>query len=134
MSIDGAPARPGLQARLQRLAATALQLAQVRVEILATDVELGALRLLDAIVLALAALLALAVGLGLLCGVILLIVQPEYRLHALAALALLFLGGGVLALRAARARLTQAGGLFQGTRDELARDVAAVAADRPAGP
>jgi uncharacterized membrane protein YqjE len=134
MNSDGAPARPGLQARLQRLASTALQLAQLRVEMLATDVELAALRLLDAIVLALAALLALAVGLGLLCGLILLIVQPEYRLHALAALALLFLAGGVFALRAARARLTQAGGLFQGTRAELANDVAAVATDRPAGP
>lgn len=134
MNADGAPARPGLQTRLQRLAATALQLVQVRVEILATDVELAALRLLDAIVLALAALLALAVGLGLLCGLILLIVQPEYRLHALAALALLFLAGGVFALHAARARLTQAGGLFQGTRAELASDVAAVATDRPAGP
>lgn len=133
MSSDGAPARPGLQARLQRLATTALQLAQVRVEILATDVELAALRLLDAIVLALAALMALAVGLGLLCGLILLIVQPEYRLHALAALALLFLAAGVFALRAARVRLTKAGGLFQGTRAELASDVAAVAGDRPAG-
>jgi uncharacterized membrane protein YqjE len=124
----------GLLGRLRRIGATAFELARLRVEILATDVELGALRFFDALLLALAALLALAVGLVLLCAWILLMVQPEYRLQALAVLALVLLVGGGLALAAARGRLRQAGAAFQATRAELARDVAVFGPDRPGAP
>jgi uncharacterized membrane protein YqjE len=134
MSPEGGGHAAGLMGRLRRMAATAAELAHLRVEILATDVEIGAQRFFDALLLALAALLALCVGLVLLCAWILLMVQPEYRLPALAVLALVLLAGGGAALAAARGRLRQAGTAFQATRAELARDVAAFGPDRPAGP
>lgn len=134
MSPEGAGPDVGLMGRFRRIGATVVELARLRVEILATDVELGALRFFDALLLALAALLVLGVGLVLLCAWILLIVQPEYRLQALAALALVLLVGGGVALVAARGRLRQAGAAFQATRAELARDVAAFGPDRPAAP
>jgi uncharacterized membrane protein YqjE len=123
-----------LFARLRRLLGTSLELLQLRIELLATDVELGTLRFFDAVVLALAALLALAVGLGLLCAWILLMLQPEYRLTALGLMALAFLAGGAWAVVAARGRMRQSGRAFQATRAELARDLAALSPDRASGP
>lgn len=132
--VNPAPPRPGLFARLRRLLATSLELLQLRVELLTTDVELGALRFYDAVVLALAALLALTVGLGLLSAWVLLMLQPAYRLTALGLMALAFLAGGAWAVAAARGRLRRSGQAFQATRAELARDLAALSPDRAAGP
>lgn len=119
--------RPGLFASARSLLATALELLQVRVELLAADVETGALRLFDAIVLALLAILGIGIGVVLVCGLILLVVQEAFRPHALGLMALAFLGAGAWALIVARARLRQAGSAFEATRAELARDAAALA-------
>ena len=119
--------RPGLFASARNLLSTALELVQVRVELFAADVETGALRLFDAILLALLAVLGLGVGVVLLCALVLLLVQEAYRPHALGLMALAFLVGGAWAVMAARSRLLQAGLAFEATRAELARDVAALA-------
>lgn len=127
------PPRRGLFGSARDLLATALELAQVRLALLASDVETGALRLFDALVLALMALLALTVGTVLLCGLVLLLVQDAYRIPVLLVMALGFLGAGAWALAAARASLQQAGGAFEASREELARDLAALAPRDPTG-
>jgi uncharacterized membrane protein YqjE len=132
---DEAPARgpavrAGLYARLQRLLGTTLELVQLRVELLATDVQLGGLRFLDALVWALAALLMLAAGLGLLLAAIVLMLAPEYRLLASVVMAVGLLGAGAFALVRARQRLRAAGGAFGATRAELARDLTALGSGR----
>lgn len=124
-----AAARSGLFARLHRLLGTTLEIVQLRVELLATDVQLGALRFLDAVALALGALLLLAAGLGLLAAWIVLMMAPEYRLTALGVIAMIFLAAGAWALAGARARLRSAGGAFAATRGELARDLTALGRD-----
>jgi uncharacterized membrane protein YqjE len=121
--------RSGLFARLHRLLGTTLEIVQLRVELLATDVQLGALRFLDALALALAALLLLAAGLGLLAAWIVLMMAPEYRLTALGVIAIVLLAAGAWALAGARARLRSAGGAFAATRGELARDLTALGRD-----
>lgn len=120
-----APSR-GLFASTRSLLSTTLELVRVRVELLANDAELGVLRLFDAILLALLSVLAIGIGVVLLCGFVLLLVQEAWRLHALGAMALVFLGGGAWALMAARASLRRAGWAFDATRAELARDLAAL--------
>jgi uncharacterized membrane protein YqjE len=116
----------GLFASARRLLATLLELGQVRLELIATEIELEKLRLFDALLLAGAAMLALAVGVVLLCFFIVAAAGDAYRLHALAVLALLFIGGSALGLRAARSRLRSPGTLFDATAAELARDRAAL--------
>lgn len=118
--------KPGLFASARSLLATALELVQVRVELLAADVEAGSLRLFDAIVLAMLAVLGLGVGIVLACALILLTVGESYRPHALGLMALAFLGAGAWALVVARAQLRRAGAAFEATRAELARDAAAL--------
>jgi uncharacterized membrane protein YqjE len=121
MSADG-----GMWASARRLLATLLEIGQVRLELLATELELEKLRLFDALLLAGVALLALAVGLLLLCFFIVAAVGEGYRLLALAVLAAVFIGGSVWGLRAARARLRSPGTLFDATAAEFARDRAAL--------
>jgi uncharacterized membrane protein YqjE len=116
----------GLFVSARRLLATLLELGQVRLELIATELELEKLRLFDALLLAVAAMLALAVGVVLLCFFIVALAGDAYRLHALALLALLFIGSSVWGLRAARARLRSPGTLFDATAAELARDRAAL--------
>jgi uncharacterized membrane protein YqjE len=116
----------GLFASARRLLATLLELGQVRLELIATELELEKLRLFDALLLAGAAMLALAVGVVLLCFLIVAAAGEAYRLHTLAFLALLFIAGSAWGLQAARARLRSPGTLFDATAAELARDRAAL--------
>jgi len=122
MRADG-----GLFVSARRLMATLLELAQVRVELLATEIELEKLRLFDALLLAVAAVLALSVGVVLLCLFVVVIAGEAYRPHVLGGLALLFIGGSVWGLRAARARVRSPGTLFDATAAELRSDCAALA-------
>jgi uncharacterized membrane protein YqjE len=129
MRVDPPTAeRPGLFAHLAGLLQTSVALLQNRLALLANDVELGALRCFDALVLALLGLAGVGIGLLLLCGWLLLLVDPAHRVWAAGLMTLGFLGAGVAALWAARGRLEQAGGAFEATRAELARDLAALRA------
>lgn len=112
----------GLFASLRRLLATALEIAQVRLDLLGTELQQEKLRIFDA--LAWAALALLLLGLGLLLGAALLVaLAPEpWRPLVLGLLTLACLGAGAWMLNQARLRLTSPGGALAASRAELARD------------
>lgn len=118
----------GLFASLRRLLATALEIAQVRLELLGTEVELEKQRLLRGLFWAALALMVLGVGLALLCGFVILLFWDGYRLHAVGVMALLFLVAGTLMMREARARLRNPTGLFKTSAAELEQDRAGLGA------
>jgi len=118
--------RTGLFESLRQLLHTALELAQVRLELLVTDLQLEKLRLVEVALRALLGLLLLGLGLLLLIGFLLMLLWDGYRLPALGVLTLLCIGGGLLLLNAAKRRLREGDELFAATRAEFARDRAAL--------
>jgi uncharacterized membrane protein YqjE len=118
--------RAGLFESLRQLLSTALELAQVRLELLVTDLQLEKLRLVDVALRALLGLLLLGLGLLLLIGFLLMLLWDGYRLPALGVLTLLCIGGGLLLLQAAKRRLREGDELFAATRAEFERDRAAL--------
>jgi len=139
LSLGSAPrpsASPGLLASLRALFHSSLAMLQVRLDLLTADAELAARRLLEGLVLALLGLFGLAVCLLLALALLVLAVDPEWRLHLLALLTLLFLIGGGLALMAARQAIRRLAASFDASRGELARDLDALLGrpERPLGP
>jgi len=118
--------RAGLFESLRQLLHTALELAQVRLELLVTDLQLEKLRLVEVALRALLGLLLLGLGLLLLIGFLLMLLWDGYRLPALGVLTLLCIGGGLLLLNAAKGRLREGDELFAATRAEFERDRAAL--------
>lgn len=117
----------GLFASLSRLLATVLQMAQVRLQLLGTEVELEKRRLFDGLLWGGVALVALGLGLVLLCGFVILLFWEGYRLAAVGGMTVLFLVGGTLMLRHARYRLSNRNdskGMFEASLAELKRDQA----------
>lgn len=112
----------GLFSSLRRLLATVLEMAQVRLDLLGTELELEKRRLFDGLLWGTLALLILGIGLVLLCGFVILLFWEGYRLTAVGVMALLFLGAGVLSMRQARQRLRNPGGMFKASLSELERD------------
>ena len=112
----------GLFASLRRLLATVHEMAQVRLELLGTEVELEKQRLFDGLLWGALALLVLGVGLVLLCGFVILLFWEGYRLAAVGVMALLFLAGGALLMREMRQRLRNPTGMFNASVAELKRD------------
>jgi uncharacterized membrane protein YqjE len=126
-------ANGGLLASGRRLLATLLELAQVRLQLAATELELEKLRLFDALLLAAAALTVLGVGIVLLCVLAVVLAGEAWRVHVLLTLTVLFVGGGVAGLLWARSRLRRPGSLLQATAAEFARDRADLLAEDSAG-
>ena len=120
--MSGGAPPSGLLASLRRLLATALEIAQVRLELLAVELEQEKLRIFDGLLWGALALLLLGVGLLLAVALLVLAVAEGHRLAVLAVLCGLFLAGGVALVRLARARLSSPGGVAAGTLGELARD------------
>jgi uncharacterized membrane protein YqjE len=118
--------RAGLFESLRQLLNTALELAQVRLELLVADLQLEKLRLVDVALRALLGLLLLGLGLLLLIGFLLMLLWDGYRLPALGVLTALCLGGGALLLHAAKRRLRDGDELLAATRAEFERDRAAL--------
>ena len=112
----------GLFASLRRLLGTALEMAQVRLELLSTEVELEKRRLFDSLLRAAIGLSLRGVGLVLLCGFLILLVSENYRLAALGVMALLILIAALLLLGSARQRLRSPKGVFSASVTELERD------------
>lgn len=112
----------GLFASSRRLLATVFEMAQVRLELLGTEVELEKRRLFDGLLWGAVAVLTLGVGLVLLCGFVILLFSEGYRLTAVGVLALLLLVGSLLAMREARQRLRSPTGMFNASVAELERD------------
>lgn len=117
----------GLFASLRQMLATLVEIAQVRVQLLGTELEAEKLRIGGGLLLAGVGLMLLTVGTVLLCALVLLLFAEGYRLAALAVLTLAFLAGGAFAVRCAGRRLRNPGGLFAGTLAELADDRAGLA-------
>lgn len=112
----------GLLASLRRLLSTALEIAQVRLDLLGTEVELEKRRLFDGLIWGALALLAIGVGIVMLCVFVILLFQDEYRLAALGFMAALFLGVGALLIKESRRRLQTTGGLFAASLAEIEHD------------
>ena len=117
----GAPGG-GLLVSLRRLVATALELAQVRLELIGAEIEEQKLRIVGGLVWAALGVLLVGLGLVLAIGCVVLLFWDGYRLQALAVLTFVFLAGGGLALRHALARLNSAPGAFAASVAELAQD------------
>lgn len=113
----------GLFASLRRLLGTALELAQVRLALLGTELERAGQRLLDGLLWGGAALIVLGVGLLLLCAFLLMLVREDYRLAALGGLTVIFLGTAVWLLQTARSRLHNLQNLFELSLNELKQDL-----------
>lgn len=120
--MNNSTEKSGLLASLQHLLATALEMVQVRLDLLGTEVEFEKRRLFDGLIWGAVALLALGIGAVLFCGFIILMFAQEYRLAAVGVMALLFLGGAALLMRQARARLRTTTGMFGATLAELKQD------------
>lgn len=112
----------GLLASLRQLLNTLLETAQVRLELLGTELEAEKRRLIDALVFSAIALVCLALGLVLVCATVVLMVPEGARLLAVGVLAVLFLATGFGLLRLARRRLRNPLGMFHASAKELARD------------
>lgn len=114
----------GLFASLRRLLSTALEMVQVRLDLLGTEVEFEKRRLFDGMLWAAIGLLVFGVGIVLLCGFVILLFWDAYRLAAVGVLALLCLGGSIVLMREARRRLRNPSGIFSASMAELERDQA----------
>ena len=112
----------GLFASLRRLLDTALEMAQVRLNLLGSELEIEKRRLFDGLLWGAVALLLLGVGMVLMCGFVVLLFWEGYRLAAVGVLALLFLAGAVLLMRQAQRRLRNTAGMFNASVNELERD------------
>jgi uncharacterized membrane protein YqjE len=112
----------GIFASLRRLLATALDIAQVRLELLSTEIELEKRRVFDGLLWGALALLVVGLGLVMLCGFVILLFWDGYRLPAVGVLAVLFLAGGAILVQKARQRLRTPDGMLATNIDELKRD------------
>lgn len=112
----------GLLASLRRLLATALEIAQVRVDLLGTEIEFEKRRIFDGLLWAAISLLVLGIGLVLLCGFVILLFWEGYRLSALGILALLFLTSGAALIYRAGRFLRNKKNIFNASLSELERD------------
>ena len=120
------PSRAGLFDSLRQLLHTALSLAQVRLELLVTDLEVERLRLIDVALRALLGVMLLGLSLLLLIGFLLMLLWDGYRLPTLGVLTLLCALGGLALLQAAKRRLREGEPMFAATRGEFERDQAAL--------
>ena len=125
----------GLLGSLQRLAGTVLELGQVRLELLGTEIEEQKLRALAALLWAAAGVALLGVGLAVLAAAVLATFWDSARGAAFAALLVIYLGAGAFALWRARCSLRTPAGAFAASAGELARDRSALSSANaaPAG-
>lgn len=124
--MDATDRPAGLFGSLRRLSGDLAELAQLRLELFATELQQEKLRVLEALAWLGVALLAFGIGILLLSIFVVLAVDPPYRLAALGLIVLLHLGLAALAWRLARARLRD-GAPFEASVAELRRDRAALA-------
>ena len=112
----------GIWASISRVLATLLDIVQVRLALLGTELEFEKQRLLTALWLGALSLVLLGLGLLLLCATLVLLLWDAYRAGALVGAALVFLLAGLGVLFQARRRLRSPSGLFRASVAELQRD------------
>lgn len=115
-------ASPGLSGRLRRLLGTGVALLQIRLDLLALELEEEKRRAADALLAAALGLLLLGIGLLLAIAGIVWLMPPTWRLPVLGLLAVAFLIAGTLLLRQARRRVSSPEGPAPATRAELRHD------------
>ena len=131
---EGKTPATGLFGSLRRLLHSSTELLEVRLELLATELQQEKLRVLDALAWLAVAVLALAIALVLLSVFVVMLFAPEYRLAALGAVGLGHLGLAWAALRLARSRRQAGGPPFEASLAELRRDRAALMGREGEGP
>jgi len=114
--------RSGLLASIRGLLTTGLDIALTRLALFATEVEEEKARLLALIAFGAAALILLAAGLVFFAIFITVLLWDNNRLLILGIFSTLFLGGGLLALLAARRQARSPSRLFAASLAELAKD------------
>jgi uncharacterized membrane protein YqjE len=117
--------RGGLFTSLRRLAATALALAQTRLELLAVEYQEEKIRLASLFAYGAAAVILLAFGVVFLAIFLTVLLWDSNRLLVLGAGSVFLLGGGLICLLIARRHARTPSGLFAGSLAELAKDRAA---------
>lgn len=127
MTAPRPAASAGLLDSLRRLGATTLELARVRLELIGTELERQKLSILSALLWAALGCACVALGLVLASAFIVLLLWDSYRLQAIAGLAIVYFAAGALMVRFAVSRIRTPSGAFAASRDELARDQAALA-------
>ena len=117
---------PGLFASLRRLLGSGFSMAEVRLELLATDLQFEKLRVLESLLWLAVALVGFVMTMLLFSLFVVLLVGEPYRLAVLGVLALLYGAGSWAALRVARHRRDSGGTPFGASLSELRRDSAAL--------
>jgi len=120
----------GLLVSLKRLLSTLIEIAHVRLGLVLNELDQQKLRLFDALLIAAASLVALALGLVLLIAFIVSLFAEPHRPIVLGVLMLLFVGGSLWGLLAARGQLRAAGRSLEASLAELRRDAADLAEPR----
>lgn len=119
---DDAPRARGLFSSLRGLVASGVATLQIRLELLATELQEEKARIFGLLVYGAAALILLAVGMVFLAVFFTVLLWDSNRLLALGIFSALFLGAGGLALAVAM-RLARSGSrLFAASLAELAQD------------
>ncbi|MES1982816.1 MAG: phage holin family protein [Pseudomonadota bacterium] len=117
-----AGAQGGLYNSLRRLAATLLAMGRTRLELLSVEIEEERERLSSMLLWTLVALFCAAWGVALVTVLIMVVFWDTHRLRAIGILALLFLGGAILAARLVQAKARSKPRLFATSLGELAKD------------
>lgn len=120
----------GLFASLKRLLATLLEIAHLRLGLVLNELDQQKLRLFDALLIAAASLVALGLGLVLLIAFVVSLFAEPHRPIVLGVLMVLFVGGSVAGLFAARAQLRASGRSLEASLAELRRDATDLAEPR----
>ncbi len=128
--LRGGPSSQGLFASLRQMLANLLALAQVRVELLTTELSAEVQRAVGVVVWAFVALFFGGLTVLMLALTVIIAVWDEHRLLAAGLFCALFLAVTVVAGYVVRGRLRSRSRLLGATLDELRRDREALGAER----
>ena len=112
----------GLLDSIRKLALTLTGVLQTRLGIFATELEEAKLQLSQLLLLGLVALFCLGLGIVLLAVFFVVLFWDSYRLTVLGVMAGVFLGMGIFAVLALRAKAAENTEMFSATLAELAKD------------
>jgi len=118
----GQEGAPGVIASLRQLAVNALGIVQVRLQLLANELEEERVRSLQIIVLGAVALFCAAIGLLLVTAWIVIALWEQHRLLTVAVLAGLYFAAAAFALHSLKTKAAQRPKLFSTSLAELRRD------------
>lgn len=113
----------GLADRLRSLAASVVELAHARLQLLGADAELQVERVRDVALFGAAAAMLFALALAFASMLVVAVYWDTHRLTALAVVALVHGAGALACIALARRALRSAGRPFEASIDELRRDV-----------